>query len=143
MEINQNAPIKAESEIAIHAPANVVWELLSDISRWPMWLHDVSDASITEELTKGTEFTWKNKGIKIRSVIQHVQPMQELAWTGRVFGVSANDTWHLRSNGDHSTIVRTAESMEGFIARFIFSSGKLKQSLDNWLQDLKSACESL
>jgi uncharacterized membrane protein len=89
IDINQNAPIKAESGIVILAPAHQVWELLVDFNRWPMWIDDVSDASITGELTKGTEFTWKNKGINIRSVIQHVQLMKELAWTGRVFGVSA------------------------------------------------------
>lgn len=43
-EINHKAPVTAEAERVVHTPADIVWELHTDINCRPMWLSNVSDS---------------------------------------------------------------------------------------------------
>ena len=46
MEINRDAPVRAEREIEIAAPPEVVWDVLTTIVDWPRWNVGVKSASI-------------------------------------------------------------------------------------------------
>jgi hypothetical protein len=40
--INEGAPVKARQVGFINAPANRVWDVLSNLQQWPEWNADVS-----------------------------------------------------------------------------------------------------
>lgn len=139
---DSDAPVYATATIDIHTKPSVVWKLISDISRWPVWVSDISSAELTDDFLKGTKFTWKSNGMKITSRLQAVEPDRYLAWTGKTLWIRAVHTWELQPLPDGGTRVTTSESMNGFLIRFIYSSDKLSGSLESWLADLKNVSES-
>ena len=80
-KIDENAAVKASSEIVIHAPPENVWHLLSDIDNWPKWLSTVSAAKVNGPLEPGSTFEWTKGGAKIKSRIALARPVTQLAWT--------------------------------------------------------------
>jgi uncharacterized membrane protein len=65
--IDENAPVRASSEILILAPIDKVWKLLSAIDDWPKWQSTISSARTSGSLQPGTEFIWISGGTKIKS----------------------------------------------------------------------------
>jgi polyketide cyclase/dehydrase/lipid transport protein len=43
-QIQEDAAVKASSEITIHAPPEIAWHLLTDINNWPKWQSTISAA---------------------------------------------------------------------------------------------------
>jgi hypothetical protein len=142
IEINPDAPVVASCNTLIQAGIDEVWELLSDINRWPMWMSSVSDAWLDGDLEPGTPFTWRKDRMKIKSVIQSLKPGKNLTWSGSMLGIRAVHTWNLEQKGTDQTFVTTAESMEGVLARWLLSSQKLEEILTGWLSELKTASET-
>ena len=138
--IQENAPVKASSEITINATPERVWALLSDVNNWPRWQSDITRAEIRGVLQPGTEFTWTS-GTEIRSRIALVRAPEALAWTGRAYNAKAIHVWKLEPVLNGQTRVQTNESMEGFMLTVFYSSKKLKSSQERWLSSLKAAAE--
>ena len=44
MAINAKAPVISAGEVRIHAPASVVWTVMSTIGEWPRWNPEISTA---------------------------------------------------------------------------------------------------
>jgi hypothetical protein len=139
-KIQEDAPVKASSEISISAEPEQVWALLTDVNDWPKWQSDITKAEIHGPLQPGTEFTWTS-GTQIRSRIALVQPPQVLAWTGQAYKAKAIHVWRLESAPNGQTLVSTSESMDGFMLSVFYSSKKLKESQERWLKSLKAAAE--
>lgn len=140
-EIDNNAPVKASVEITIRAPAEKVWQVLTDIPSWPKWNADITSAEMSGPLQNGTSFQWKNGGTQIRSRIALVQPYEQFAWTGTAMGAKAIHVWKLERLANDQTLVRTNESMEGFMITVFYSSKKLEAGDKLWLDRLKHAAE--
>jgi len=127
IEINQNAPVIASCKTLIHTEIDEVWEHLSDINRWPMWVSSVSDSFIKGDLKPGSSFIWSKNSLKIHSTILNVTPKKSLAWSGSIFGIRAVHTWKLEQLEENNTVVRTVESMEGLVARWFIRSHQLEK----------------
>jgi hypothetical protein len=140
-QIQENAPVKASSEIVIHASAERVWHLLTDIDNWPSWQSTISSARINGPLEPGTTFTWTNGGAKIKSRIAIAHPVTQLVWTGITFGATGIHVWNLQSMPDGGTLVKTTESMDGFMLKVFYSSSDLAMSHKIWLEALKRKAE--
>ncbi len=140
-QIQEAAPVKAASEIIIHAPLEKVWRLLTDINHWPQWQSNVSAARIDGPLQPGTNFAWTTGGAQIRSRIALAQPFTQLAWTGTVYRAKAIHVWRLQSLPDGTTLVKTNESMDGFMLKVFYSSNELSKSQKVWLDALKRKAE--
>ena len=140
-QICENAPVKASLEITIHAPVEKVWLLLTDVANWPKWQPDISATRMAGPLESGTAFSWTTGGTRIESRITLVQPYEQFAWTGRVHWVKAIHVWRLRRLSDDQTLVKTEESMDGFLLTLFYSSKKLEQTDQRWLDRLKLAAE--
>lgn len=69
----ENAPVKAASEIVIRAPVEKVWQILTTINEWPNWQSTVSAAHLDGPLEPGTSFNSTNGGAEIKSRIALVQ----------------------------------------------------------------------
>ena len=139
-KINQSAPVIAAAEILVNAPPQRVWNLLTDIAHWPTWQPDISESAISGPLTPGTVFTWSTS-TEIRSRLELVEPNKRLAWTGKAWTATAIHVWELLPQPGGRTLVRTRESMDGFLLSLFFSSEKLQASDQQWLNALKTAAE--
>lgn len=140
-KIQEDAPVKACVEITINASREKVWSLLTDIKNWPKWQREISKTEISGPLQSGTPFSWNNRGTDIRSKIALVQPMEQFAWTGKAYQAKAIHVWTLQQLPGERTLVRTDESMDGFLLSLFYSSKKLKEGDQRWLDALKQAAE--
>ncbi len=140
-KIQENAPVKASIEITVNAPPEKIWSLLTDIQNWPKWQHDIRVAEISGPIEEGTQFAWTTGGTSIHSRIALVRPGEQFGWTGKAFGAKAIHLWKLKRLPDGQTLVRTEESMNGFLITLFYSSKELEASDRRWLDNLKSAAE--
>jgi hypothetical protein len=138
--IDESAPVRVSLEITINAAPEKVWGLLTDVKSWPRWQRDISKANISGALQSGTAFSW-TAGVNIQSRIALVQPLEQFAWTGTAYKAKAIHVWKLQRLPGDRTLVKTNESMEGFLLTLFYSSSKLKESDQRWLNYLKSAAE--
>ncbi|HVZ26357.1 MAG TPA: SRPBCC family protein [Sediminibacterium sp.] len=140
--INQQAPLKCNESIAIHASPEKVWQVLTHINDWPQWQTGIARANIQGALIPGTGFTWKSGGAKIQSVLHTVEPFSFFGWEGKTMGLYAIHNWTFHEQNG-LTIVTVEESMDGFLAvlfRKAFQASLEKGTL-LWLRLLKQACE--
>jgi len=106
MEINPAAPARAERDIDIAAPIEVVWDVLSNVQDWPRWHDEVKSTAITGPVGPGAEFRWKPDRGTIKSRIERAEPPHHLAWTGRTFGISAIHVWRLERDEEGTRVKR-------------------------------------
>lgn len=139
--IDENAPVKAHLAITINAPAEKVWGLLADLKDWPKWQPDISDVQLSGPVQSGSSFSWNSGGSEIHSKIVVAQPQERLVWTGTAYGAKAIHAWTFEPQPDGRTLVKTDESMNGFLLSLFYSSEKLKEGDQGWLDDLKQAAE--
>jgi hypothetical protein len=132
----------SEAQIHITASAERVWDLLSNIDRWPMWNSLVQSATLTGPLQAGSVFKWKSKGLSVTSTLQEVRPRQSLTWTGKAFGTRAIHSWEIEVT-DQGAVLRTAESFDGWLPRLMPKTMKrtLDETLPAWLKAIKSEAE--
>jgi uncharacterized protein YndB with AHSA1/START domain len=142
MNIDQNAPMIARNEILVASPIEQVWQLLTDIERWPEWQPDISFAKLDGSLTEGTRFRWKAKGLNMTSILREVESNRRISRTGVSMGMKAIHIWTLepQSNG---TCVITEESLSGWLACLlkVFDTTFLEKSLKTSLQILKTTVD--
>lgn len=143
MEINAQAPLVARKEIFIQASPDKVWEIQTDINSWKGWQSDISRAQLNGALTVGSVFQWKSGGFAVTSTLQEVEPKRRISWTGHAFGSNAKHIWVFKPQ-NAGTLVSTEESMEGWLMRVlkVLMPRFLEQSLDVWLNNLKTRAES-
>lgn len=140
--INKEAPVKTYQQITINAPAQEVYQLMSDIDHWNEWHTDVKDPKMNGPFKKGSSFDWKSGGLTIHSTLHTVLPGHKIGWSGKAFGAFAIHNWSfVEQNG--KTTVKVEESMEGWLVSLMgktFQEG-LENSLQVWLRNLKSKAE--
>ncbi len=142
MDINDSAPAAARHQIDIKAPIEKVWNILSDIDRWPSWNPSISSSQLEGPLAPGTSFRWKSKSASIISTLQEVVPEKRFGWTGKSMGARAVHIWEFEVQ-ENNVIVRTGESFDGLIVKLLkgMMQKTLDQSLQEWLLHLKKTAE--
>ena len=140
-KIRENAAVRTTLQITIHAPVEKVWTLLTDVTNWPKWQPDISETRIAGPLESGTGFSWTIGGTHIKSRIALVQAGEQFAWTGTAYWARAIHVWKLQRLPGDQTRVSTSESMDGFLLTLFYSSKKLEQADQRWLDRLKLAAE--
>jgi hypothetical protein len=140
-KIQPHASVKSSAEITINAPPQKVWQLLSDIPDWPKWQPGIIETSMPGKLQPGTLFTWNAGGMTVHSKLALVEPYTRLSWTGNVFNAHAIHVWTLEPLPGGRTLVKTDESLNGFLLSFMYSSDDLAKSHQVWLNSLKRKAE--
>lgn len=139
--IDAIAPVVARMQRRIAAPLRTVWQIHSDVARWPAWQSDIRSAAIDGDglLAPGTTFTWCTRGIDepIRSTVFVIDPNHRTLWGGPAKGIDGIHEWRFTGDGD-ATIVETSESWSGELARRNPAQLQvtLESSLDHWLEQL-------
>ena len=142
MDIDRNAPALAEGEIAIAAPPETVWGVMSDLSGWPSWNRDVRSMSFDGPLEPGSSFRWKAGRSSLRSTLRTVDAPHEIAWTGETMGIHAVHAFRFDPK-DGGTLARSAESFRGLIPTVLtsYSWKVLQRGIDGVLASLKIEAE--
>jgi uncharacterized membrane protein len=73
-QIQENAPVKASSDIVIHASPEKVWRLLTDIDRWPAWHSAISAARINGRWNRERPLSGLTEGPESNLEIALVHP---------------------------------------------------------------------
>jgi uncharacterized protein YndB with AHSA1/START domain len=145
--IDERAPVISRHETSVHAPAEVVWRILTDVDAWPTWRPGVPRARLETSgpLVAGSIFHWAAPGMEIVSTVVEVRPLERLVWHGTgngeggVFGVSA---WTLAPTGS-GVVVSAEESFTGppVDAAPAQLQAALDEGLARTLQRLKNVAE--
>lgn len=75
-----------QTEIAIEAPANVVWSILADLDHWSEWNPFLTQGSGVVATGSKLRVTFSPPGRKpmtMRPIVLAVAPQRELRWRGR------------------------------------------------------------
>jgi len=118
LNINRSAPVTAAGEITVAANADVVWDVLAAIDRWPDWNPDIQGASLQGPLAVGSSLAGKRAPELFNSTILQLNRPQ-------IYGLDRLDAWNqtqsifwrLESIGEKTRVI-TEESWEGLLPTF-------------------------
>lgn len=158
--IDNNAPIHYRTEALIKAPLSTIWNLQTDVERWPSWQQPVQSNKRLDQgpLREGSQFRWTTPvpatattpatTLVITSTVQHVEPDNCIRWSGPALGDGLNiengiHVWNF-TEVDGGVLVRTEENWRGtqVEADVPTSTAFLGAGLEAWLKDLKTAAEA-
>jgi uncharacterized membrane protein len=143
-DIDRDAPVIAHHEVDIAAPIDVVWDLHTDVDRWPSWNPTITAAKLDGDFQPGNSFTWTSFGFTVTSTIHAVADRSRTLWSGAAQGITGIHEWRFdpTSSGVHVT---TDESFAGDPIQADTDTFRtaLDQSLLAWLERLKTQAESV
>ena len=117
------------SQIHIHATAEKVWQVLTDLNEYPRWNPFITSAE--GEVRTGSRLTVRiappgSKAMTFRPIITNVDPGRELRWLGRLLLPGLFDGEHIfkiqPKDGDRIQLVQT-ETFTGLLVPLVW--GKL------------------
>jgi hypothetical protein len=139
---DRGAPVFSEGRIEVSASPEVLWDVLADFEKWPMWNPDVDSVTLNGPVAKGTIFRWKAGPTRLVSTLQRVDRPRALGWTGRTMGVRAIHLWRFEPRPG-GAVASMEESFDGAVAKLL--RRRLQRQLDETtakgLQALKAAAE--
>lgn len=138
------APIEVQNELLVRAPAERVWEVLTDVEAWPSWYRACRWVR-REESSGGREvFRWKAHPVTLRSTVLASERGRSFSFLSEAGGLRAVRTFTLQASPDGaSTLVIAHESQRGpfpWLGR-AFLGPRLNAVDQTWLVDLAKACE--
>jgi uncharacterized protein YndB with AHSA1/START domain len=111
------APIEVRNAAVIHAPAERVWDLLTDVERWPSWWRACRWVRLESPTSAASVvFRWKAHPVELRSAVVKSDRPHCFAITADARGVHAERTFTLRTTPDgSSTVVVSHETQVGLL----------------------------
>jgi coniferyl-aldehyde dehydrogenase len=108
--VGSKPPIEVRNETVIRASAERVWDLLTDVERWPSWWR----ASRWVRVESPTSFRWKAHPVALRSTVVAAERPHSFAITADGLGVHAERQFTLRPSADGlGTVVISHETQVG------------------------------
>lgn len=141
-DIDVSAPVSANADILIDAPAHAVWARLSHVSGWPEWNTGVQWISAQVPLTTGTGFEMRSAGQTVRGRIQAVRPEDMLCWSSSALFISARHLVTLEDLGTQTRVHVSAAYRGAWpVAMPKRARRHLKAMIQTGLEDLRNAVE--
>ncbi|WP_019891834.1 SRPBCC family protein [Streptomyces purpureus] len=157
--VDPDALVRHRTEITINAPLSTVWKLQTDVERWPSWQSPVETVERLDHgrFRTGSAFRWTMPippnpstpatSLEITSTVRQLKHHACIRWTGPAIGEG------LRIDGVHvwsftkvkgGVRVRTEETHTGaeVEADVPTATELLREGLEAWLRELKSAAEA-
>jgi short-subunit dehydrogenase/uncharacterized protein YndB with AHSA1/START domain len=109
-------PIVVRNEIVIRASAERVWDLLSDVERWPSWYRACRWVRVESGGSAGraASFQWKAHPVTLRSIVVAADRPHTFAIIADGIGVHAERAFTMRTTPDgSSTVVVSDETQVG------------------------------
>ncbi|MFD3515840.1 SRPBCC family protein [Streptomyces sp. NPDC058663] len=157
--VDPTARIRYESDILIKAPLATVFELQTDVERWPSWQPPVRTMERLDSgrLRRGSQFRWTTPApptpstpattMQITSTVRQLKQGSCILWSGPAVGEGAriDEGVHLwtfqKVRG--GVRVRTVETWSGEQVESLPNATELLGGgLEAWLRDLKTTAEA-
>jgi uncharacterized protein YndB with AHSA1/START domain len=133
-QTRSSAPVSAQADFVVAAPARETWTVLADIASWPTWnpavRHAVCDVDVLEV---GTRFRFATEIGTFKCRVTRVDAPRLFAWKGRVLMIGERQVWELAPNPAGTHVMVRAE-MTGLVARLL--RRRLTDRLQNVLDGL-------
>ncbi|MBN9795365.1 polyketide cyclase /reductase [Pseudonocardia sp. TMWB2A] len=158
--VDPAATIRYGSERLIKAPLDRIWDLQTDVERYPTWQTAVATIERLDgdrPLQPGSQFRWTTPipatpatpatTLTVTSSLQQVEKESCLRWTGPAVGTGLNidegtHVWTF-TPADGGVLVRTEETWTGaqVEADVPLATSALGAGLETWLDELTTAAE--
>ncbi|HKQ25767.1 MAG TPA: SDR family NAD(P)-dependent oxidoreductase [Burkholderiales bacterium] len=137
-------PIEVHNEIMIRASAERVWDLLTDVERWPSWYRACRWVRVESRDRAGrpVSFRWKAHPVELRSTVVAADRPQSFAIDADAYGLHAERTFTVRPTPDGlSTVVTSHETQVGLPAWLgrAFLARRLRTANQTMFDDLARA----
>ena len=143
-------PIEVHNQIVAPAPAERVWNLLTDVEGWPSWyracrwvrVESTGSAPSTDSTARPVSFRWKAHPIALRSTVVASDRPNSFAFIADARGLHAEHAFTLRPAPDGvGTVVLSHETQTGPLPRLgrVILAPLLHTTTQAWLTDLARA----
>ncbi|MFB7594030.1 SRPBCC family protein [Streptomyces sp. NPDC056160] len=157
--VDPRARIRYRTETVIHAPLRTIWKLQTDVERWPTWQAPVTSAERLDHgpLRTGSAFHWTTPvppnpatpatRLDITSTVRQLRHGSCVRWTGPADGeglhIDGVHVWNF-TKVRGGVRVSTEETHTGpqVDANVPAATEILRQGLEAWLSDLRTAAEA-
>ena len=137
-------PIEVRNETVVRAPVERVWDVLTDVERWPSWYRACRWVRIESpgSASRPLIFWWKAHPVELRSAVVTSQRPHTFAITADGLALHADRTFTLHPTPDGSgTVVVSYETQVGlfpWLGRAIVAP-RLRAANDAMFDDLGRA----
>jgi uncharacterized membrane protein len=137
-----------EDSVEIDAPAQLVWEVFSDVQRWPEWTASVTSLEGKDgaNLAVGKRFSIKQPGMsKLVWKVTEIDPGSYWTWVQRSPGVRVSARHWVIPQPGGGTVVRQQLEQRGVLGALVgrMMIKKTKRFLELEAQGLKARSEEL
>ena len=137
-----------EDSIEIDAPPQVVWDVFSDVERWPEWTASVTSLTGKDgpALAVGRRFAIKQPGMqKLMWKVTEIQPGTSWTWVYRAPGVLVTARHYVTALPGGRTLVRQELDQRGVLGALVaqLTVKRTKRYLAMEARGLKARSEQL
>ena len=137
-----------EDSIEIDAPPQLVWDVFSDVERWPEWTASVTSLVGRDgpDLAVGKRFAIKQPGMqKLVWRVTEIDPGSSWTWVQRSPGVLVTARHYVSAQPGDRTLVRQQLDQRGALGALVgrLMVKKTKRFLELEAQGLKARSEQL
>lgn len=119
---NEQRPVVAVAETTVPVAIETVWDILTNLEKWPDWHHGVSRIRVKGQrkipvkipVKIGTVFYWTSGMFRIKSELMEVDVPNRFVWSGNTLGMRALRVWQFERRKDHIHI-RATETLTGLL----------------------------
>jgi uncharacterized membrane protein len=134
--------------IEIDAPATIVWDVFSDVERWPEWTASVTSLTGLDgsALATGKRFAIKQPGLqKMVWKVAEIEPGTSWTWVYRSPGVLVTARHYVTALPGGRTLVRQELDQRGALGALVarLTAKRTKRFLAMEAQGLKARSEQL
>jgi uncharacterized membrane protein len=138
----------AEDSVEIDAPPQLVWEVFTDVERWPQWTASVTSLVGLDGpgLAVGRRFAVKQPGMqKLVWQVTEIDAGSSWTWAQRSPGVNVVARHYVSARPDGGTLVRQQLDQGGALGALVgrLMVKKTKRFLELEAQGLKARSEQL
>lgn len=139
--------MRFDDDVTIDAAADHVWQIYSDVERWPEWTASVRSVEYEQgdTLTPGSRVRIRQPKLPAAVwEVQEVEPGRTWTWVAHAPGVRTTAVHTVEAVDDHRTRVRQAIVQEGAVAAI---AGRVyarltRRYLSMEARGLKERCEA-
>ncbi|MCM3873917.1 MAG: SDR family NAD(P)-dependent oxidoreductase [Pyrinomonadaceae bacterium] len=143
-------PIEVRNETVIHASAERVWDLLTDVEGWPSWyracrwvrMESTGSAASSPGAARPVSFRWKAHPVVLRSTVIAAERPHSFAIDADAMGLHAERMFTIHPTPDGlSSVVISHETQVGPVARLgrVFLARRLRAANQAMFDDLARA----
>jgi uncharacterized protein YndB with AHSA1/START domain len=135
-----------EYVVTIHAPREHVWNVLTDVARWPEWTASMSTVTVLGGTALGRGSKVRIKQPKMPALVWEVtefEPRQAFSWKVQSPGVSTLAVHRIGSGPGADVTVQLDIQQTGILDRLVglFTAGMTRRYVQLEAAGLKRRCE--